>query len=236
MIDTLKGLGLSRKEAECYIGLLELGSTRTGPLIRKTGIPSSKIYETLEKLIGKGLATYVIKENVKHFQAADPKTLVNLLEEKKKQVETIVPQLLAKQHTAERQGVEMFEGKKAVLSMFTNMIAEGEKGDEYLIFSIADKEKDQETNRFLRTLTLRRKEKGLDVKLLKNKEYYKKEKHTKLQLRYTDFKLPQGITIFKDSVILLSWSEEVTAIKIDSKQYAGEMKTFFHELWEKAKA
>lgn len=235
MIETLQTIGLNKNESECYIALLELGSTRTGPLVKKTKIPSSKIYIILERLIEKGLASYIIKENIKQYQATDPKVLINILEEKKKELEEVMPKLLLKQKMAKKQSVEMFEGKKAIMTMFTSIIEDGRKGEEYLVFSIDDECKDEEINRFLRTLTLKRKEKELDVKLLKNKKHYKREEHGKLKLKYTDFNLPQGITIFKNSVILLTWSKNTTAIKIDSQDYAQQMRTFFLELWKKAK-
>jgi sugar-specific transcriptional regulator TrmB len=111
--DTLQELGLNRRESICYSALLELGSSKIGVICKKTKIPSSKIYEILDNLIERGLVSYVIKGKIKHYQASDPKVLLNYIEEKKRKVEEILPQLLSKQRLSKKQSVEIFEGQKA---------------------------------------------------------------------------------------------------------------------------
>lgn len=233
--ETLQELGLNRRESICYAALLELGSSKVGEILKKTEIPSSKIYEILDKLIKRGLVSYVIKNNVKHYQASDPKILVNYIEEKKKKIEEIVPVLISKQKLSKKQNVEIFEGQKAIFSLLTNLIENAKSGEPYLVFSINEENKNEQANLFFRSITLRRKEKGLDVRVLKNIKYYKKEKHTKLKIKYTDFILPQGITIFRNCVILLSWVEYPVAIKIESDIFADQLRAFFLDLWKIAK-
>jgi len=46
-------------------------------------IPASKVYEVLDKLMKKGLAAHIIKNNVKHFEAANPKQLEDYVAKKK---------------------------------------------------------------------------------------------------------------------------------------------------------
>jgi sugar-specific transcriptional regulator TrmB len=237
--DSLQDLGLNNREIICYTSLLELGSSSVGNICKLTQIPSSKIYEILDKLIKKGLVTYVLIGKIKHYQASDPKVLLNLLDEKRKNIEQILPQLLLKQKFSFKQNVEMFNGQKALFSLFTELISDAKPKEEYLVFSIGEDDKNDNINLFFRNLTIRRKEKKLDVKLLKNIKYYKKENHTQLKLRYTKFNLPQGITIFRDVVVLVSWSNsemsEPLAIKITSELFSSQLKQFFNELWIEAK-
>lgn len=233
--EILQELGLNRRESICYSALLELGSSKVGAICKKTGIPSSKIYEILNKLIQRGLVSYVVKGKVKYYQASDPRVLLNYIEEKKKKVEEILPQLLSKQKLARKQSVEIFEGQKALFSLFTDLIKDAKPKELYLVFSINEENKNEQANLFFRNLTLRRKAKKLDVRLLKNIRYYKKEKHTKLKLKYTKFNLPQGITIFRNYVIILSWIDSPVAIKIESDVFANQLRDFFLELWKTAK-
>jgi sugar-specific transcriptional regulator TrmB len=234
IIDNLQELGLSKRESICYNTLLELGSSKTGIIVKKTGIPSSKIYEVLDLLIKRGFVTHIIKNNVKHYQASDPKTLINYIDNKKKDIQDILPQLLLKQELSETQSVEIFEGQKAIFTLFSNAIDDAKPNEPYLIFSINEENKDDATNLFFKNLTIRRKEKKLDVQVLRNERFYLKEKHTKVKLRYTKFNLPQGITIFRDTVILLSWFDSPTAIKIQSKTMAVQLRIFFKELWSQS--
>ncbi|MEK6860108.1 MAG: helix-turn-helix domain-containing protein [Nanoarchaeota archaeon] len=233
--ETLQELGLNRRESICYIALLELGSSKVGEILKKTEIPSSKIYEILEKLIKRGLVSYIVKNNVKHYQASNPSVLINYIEEKKKKIQEIVPILISKQKLSKKQTVEIYEGQKAIFSLLTNLIDNAKKNELYLVFSINEENKNEQANLFFRNITLRRKEKGLDVRVLKNINHYKKEKHSKLKMKYTNFILPQGITIFRNCVILLSWVEQPVAIKIESDIYANQLRDFFSDLWKIAK-
>ena len=212
----------------------QLGSSKIGEICKKTKIPSSKIYEVLNSLIQQGLVSYVIKGKIKHYQASTPKVLLNLLNERKKRIEEVMPQLLLKQKLLKKQSVEIFEGQKAIFSLFIDLIQDAKPGELYMVFSINEENKNEQANLFFRSLTLRRKAKRLDVRLLKNIRHYKKEKHTKLKLKYTKFNLPQGITIFRRYVIILSWADSPMAIKIESEVFANQLRDFFLELWKTA--
>ncbi len=233
--DTLQEIGLNKRESLCYTALLELGSSKVGPIIKKTAIPSSKIYEILAKLINKGFVTYIIKNNIKQYQASNPKALINYLEQKKKKIEEILPELLLKQQLSIRQSVELYEGQKAVFSLFTNLIQDAKPKEQYLIFSINEENKNKYTNLFFKNISIRRKEKKLDVRLLKNKKYYNRIIHKNLKIKYTQFNLPQGITIFRNNIILLSWKNNPIAINIESEDFAQQLRQFFLELWKEAK-
>ena len=233
--ETLQELGLNRRESLCYTALLELGSSKIGAIVKKTEIPSSKIYEILNKLVNRGLVSYVKMGKIKHYQASDPKTLLNYIDEKKKKIEEILPQLILKQKFSTKQSVEMFEGQKAIFSLFTDLINDAKTREQYLIFSINEENKNDAANLFFKNLAVRRKEKNLDVRLLKNIKHYKKEKHTKLKLKYTEFNLPQGITIFRNIVVILSWVESPIAIKIESETISDQLRDFFLDQWKVAK-
>ena len=107
----LEEIGLSKRESKLYLALLELGSTTVGPLQKKSGIPSSKIYEILEKLINRGLASYVIVSGRKNFQASDPEEILAIIDERRRILSEVMPQLkLKQQRVKEKQSVEIFEG------------------------------------------------------------------------------------------------------------------------------
>jgi sugar-specific transcriptional regulator TrmB len=233
VIENMQELGLSKREESCYCVLLEIGETTVGALINKTKIPSSKIYEVLDRLIEKGLVSFVIKSGRKNYQAKSPQIFLQQLDEKKKKLEVLVPKLMSIQNTS-AQSVEMFVGAKAILTMFTNIIADVKKGEDYLIFALGEEKKSESENIILRTLTLRRKDKNLNVMMLKNKKYKNNELHTKIKIKYVDFDFPQGITVFRDKVIFLSWSnpEAPLAVVITSEEFSGEFKKFFGSIWK----
>ncbi len=242
MIAELQEIGLSKREATVYLALLELGSSKVGSIIKKTHIPSSKIYDILHLLSERGFVSFVIQNNVRQYQAADPKTIIAYVSEKKKKLEEILPSLLLKQKFTEKKNVSLYSGQKAVFTLFTSLLNDAKPKEEYFVFSIGEEQKSESATLFFKNLAVRRKDKKIITYILKNiheckKEYKKnkKEKHTKVQLRFTVFNLPQGITIFRNHLILLSWGNSPLAIHIENEQFAKEFRDFFRELWEKGK-
>ena len=80
--------GLTKGESKVYSALLELGLVSAGPVIKKTGLQRSVAYYCLESLMKKGLVSYVVKNNVNHYQAENPEKLFKLLEKRKKRTES----------------------------------------------------------------------------------------------------------------------------------------------------
>ncbi|MBI5390880.1 hypothetical protein HZB02_05280 [Candidatus Woesearchaeota archaeon] len=117
----LQELGLTHHEAQTYLALLETGETKTGLLVKKTGMHRVQIYDALESLIKKGLASYVIKENIKYFQAAAPERIVDFLDEKKEMAAALLPELkvLGIEH-ASKQSVTIYEGIRGLKSAMNN--------------------------------------------------------------------------------------------------------------------
>jgi sugar-specific transcriptional regulator TrmB len=55
LVDRLRVLGMSLYEARVYLGLLRHGPQNGNEVAKSAGIPSSKVYSTLEKLAGEGI-------------------------------------------------------------------------------------------------------------------------------------------------------------------------------------
>ena len=62
-ITILRELGFTEREVKVYISLLELGTSTAGPIAVKSRLPQTKVYETLGKLIDKGLVSYIVVSN-----------------------------------------------------------------------------------------------------------------------------------------------------------------------------
>ena len=56
----LEWIGLNKSETKVYLSLLRLGASSTGPIINDSKTANSKIYEVLDKLIHKGLVSFLV--------------------------------------------------------------------------------------------------------------------------------------------------------------------------------
>ncbi len=85
MFNLLK-IGLTEGEAKVYLALSELGSSTVGPIVKKSHVAYSNIYDILNRLIDKGIVSFIIKNKTKYFRAAPPANLIDFLDKKEKQI------------------------------------------------------------------------------------------------------------------------------------------------------
>ena len=63
----LTSLGLSKNEAKVYLALLDLGSATAGKIAEKSKVHRTNVYDALERLIEKGVVTYIFKKDIKNY-------------------------------------------------------------------------------------------------------------------------------------------------------------------------
>lgn len=245
--EILEDMGFSKGEVKVYFALLELGESTTGPLSKKSGITSSKVYPTLEKLKQKGLVTSVIKENTNYFQASNPKQLLSFINEKKKklaerefELKKIIPNLVRKQEK-EQQSAKVYESFNGIKTLYNEILECLIKSKENFIgFTLGNEYQDEQANLFFHNYDIKRKALGIKVKLIgleSQRDFLKKEysKKSNVEIRYISNATPTGVIIFGDKVATLVWSKNPTAFVIQSKQVANSYKRFFEDIWRIAK-
>lgn len=140
-LEILESIGLTKTEIKIYLALLELGSSTTGPIVEKSKASSSKIYENMEKLMQKGLASFVIESGVKYFEAAPPSRILDYMKEKEesllkqqKEIAKIIPELeLKKKYSKRKTQATIFRGLKGVITAYEDILKTLKSGDEYYV-------------------------------------------------------------------------------------------------------
>jgi HTH-type transcriptional regulator, sugar sensing transcriptional regulator len=249
-IDIFSQIGLNNTELKVYFALLKLDKSTVGPIIKLSKIPDSKIYFILDSLKDKGLVSYVIKNKVKHYQANNPKNILNLIKEKEENLknikqeltEKIIPDIENKRKQEEDvQEAIVYESMEGVKSAFLYMLDVLKKGENYDVFVHDDSLlSDKNTINFLHQHHKRRIIKGIKVRLmcpLSIKDIFEKSyayTFQKLkQFKYINQKLPLGTYIFNGHVMTVVWGEVPTAFVIKSKKNYQYYKDFFEEVWKK---
>ena len=95
--EILLELGLTNTEIKIYLALLELGSSSAGAILERSHLPNSTLHRDLNSLIEKGLINFILEGKRKIYQATDPESLLVLLDDKKKRLEKILPELKRRQ-------------------------------------------------------------------------------------------------------------------------------------------
>ncbi len=241
----LTQLGLTGSEIKVYFALLELESSTVGPLIDRAKVPDSKIYSILEKLKERGLVSFVIKNNVKHFQASDPKNLVTLLNEKEEEIaaerkeleEKVIPYIESRRKlTGEKQEATVYESYAGLKSAFNLILDNLTAGEGYSVFMLSESLKEKKVVSFFQTYHKKRIERGIKVRLISNIEFKKfilsTHRYKGMKLRFTEQKLPVGLFIFKNHVMTVIWGEKPTAFVIKSKRNYEHYREFFEDMWQ----
>ena len=229
----LENLGLSKGEIKVYLTLLELGTTKVGKIIEKSGLASSAVHNSINSLKDKGLISCIKKGKINLYQAVPPKQLISFVEDKKKKLQQILPQLELKQSLAkDKQEAEVFIGKKGIIAMLNIIIENTKKGDEFLFFPVRGEDQDEEIQKFFLSYDLKRAEKKLKVRGLAPKELKPLFKKRKIHnMKYTSMPLPANISICQDKICFFSWGEKPVGYLIRSKQIVSIFKNFFDGVW-----
>jgi HTH-type transcriptional regulator, sugar sensing transcriptional regulator len=245
---SLKEAGLTEGEIKVYLALLEIGSSTTGPIVEKSKISRSIVYQILERLIEKGLVSYITKDKTKYFQAAQPNKILDYIDERekelqlnKKNVENLLPSLLAKQKSSKKSEAQIFEGFKGIMTAHEKTYSKLEKGEEYLYLGISPLQ-DEKYNLFWQRDHTKRAREGINCRLLFNKDTDKKtlknrNKYKGCDARYLsiDAKTPAWFLIYKDTVVVGLQSENGIAIEIVNQKISDSFKEYFEAFWKQTK-
>ena len=85
--EKLEELGLTSGESKVYEALLVLGPSTVGPVVKKSNVAYSNIYEILNRLLDKGLVSFIVKQKTKYFQAEDINRIKDYLVLQEKELE-----------------------------------------------------------------------------------------------------------------------------------------------------
>jgi sugar-specific transcriptional regulator TrmB len=116
---TLIDYGLSANEAKVYLAMLNCGHSTILAIAKETEIKRPTVYITIESLTKAGLIKTVLKGKKKYYLPEEPEKLVQLLEAKKKSIESILPELRNNYSSKnEKPKIVIHEGKDGIRKIY----------------------------------------------------------------------------------------------------------------------
>jgi HTH-type transcriptional regulator, sugar sensing transcriptional regulator len=237
MKEELKSYGLSDKEVNIYLTALKSSSSTANRLSELSGIRRSTVYEILESLKKKGLVSSFMREKKYYFSAAAPETLIKLLKEKEKTIQTILPELKKLIDSIhERPGVELFEGTLGIKGAVEDMLNYKEIHG-YGASVVADRVFGSFTANFAK----KRVENKVMLKgvMEKNIPSHMLEKDVKkfTQIRTLDTLKDHNSVyfIYGHKIIIITLGQELVAMRITSPLLVESQEKIFNFLWRSAK-
>lgn len=234
-VKALERLGLTHAEIEIYTTLLKTGPITATIISKKTKLNRSHIYDTLTKLIDKGLVSVFEKNNTKFFDASSPEKIKDYLNDLGKDVQKVLPILRKlKEVSKPVTKVQLFQGKQGLKTILKDILREkkdyvvfGEEGQFQSIFPIY-------IQQFLRDIKhYKLKERLLTKEEAKSKVL--KTKNTQIKSLENRFFSPTTTAVYGDKVAIFIWSEPYSVALINDKEVARSYLSYFEVLWKLAK-
>lgn len=240
-LEILKKIGLSEGEITIYSALLDLGKAPLNKIHEKTGIERRNIYDILNKLIERGLVSYVLENKRRLFQISHPNKIKGYVEEKKheleeigKEIEKEIPLVLEKFNFKRPEiNAEIYRGVEGIKAIFEDTLNYKEN---YFIgggWYIAKK-----LPHYWANYNKRRIKSGVKWYNLSRYETKKEEipekRLTRIKFLPEEFSgNPNVIFIYGDKVANVLWGKEFFAFVIESKEIAENYKRYHKYLWNK---
>ena len=247
LIQQLKNLNLSDKEARVYLSLLELGPSTPYKIAKRARLKRPTAYVIAEELVGKGLIVQVTGEKNKLYMARSPEVYFEDVENRLKSAKRALPELMALQRkTSEKPNILYFEGVEGIKQVYDYRLKEFH-GKEIVGFFARAKDVDQELSekvffpwneyKMKHNINVR----GFtpdDAGLQSYSSFLSNDgEGGKILARF----LPESMYGADCSLEIFEWGVRIVimsskqALVIESEKFAHTMKDVFELLWEKTK-
>ncbi len=237
-IENLRQIGLNEKESKVYVELLQSGDCIVSEIAARTRINRSLLYTVLSELANKGIVTYIIRNNVRYYRAAEPAKILSMLQENENAFRTILPALAAlHKPRTKKPVVEVLEGKEGIKTIFNDVIRQKKewyafdvpgKGPEIMGPAVHAFEKDRQMRKITLKVICVKTEQGL-----KRGKEFSQMKFTKVRYTPRPYESPASNWLYGDRIVIIFWYKEFPfAVRIIDKNIAESYKNHFKLLWE----
>lgn len=238
-------LGMNKNEAKTYISLIKFRKADAHQIIQDTKFHKNIVYDNLEKLIDKGLVTFILEGKKKIFQLTSANAIIDNIEEKQKVLEQYKKKAVEISKEIEKsikinpqkQEANIFRGINGIKSFYQETL----KGGEFVTFGGPQKSIEIMGETFWFNYDLKRAEKKIKARLIFNysiKHHGEKIKNKLTEVKYFDkeFEPNTETHIQDDKVGIIVWSDEPVLFLIQNKLVAESYKKYFEKMWKQAKS
>lgn len=238
-------MGLSDKEANVYLALLELGKGSVSKIAQKAGIQRTTGYSILDGLVNKGLAIVSGKEPKQEYIAEKPEKIIVFLEanisqlqEQLKKAQSLTPQLKSIHKLGSKAQVKFYEGEKGLKEVYEDTLTSSEEIRAYATLD----DMYAALPGYFPDYFKRRAKKKISIRAIipftqaaeERMKFNKEEMRTSVLVPEKDFRFSPEINIYDNKVMIASWREKLGII-IESKEIADAMKKIYELAWLGAK-
>jgi len=234
LIKKIEAIGLTDNEAKLYVATMENGTSPASRISKTAKLNRVTTYDTLNKLLQKGLVSVSNIHGIKHFTALAPELFIEDAKKKAEDLTKTLPFLKTISKTEElHPTVRYFEGLKGIKQAYKETLS---SSSEILCYSnpknIRDHwpEYDDEyvAKRIEKKIFLRDLFYGSAKYTEEEEDFFRKMK----PLPRKHFRIENEINIFDNKVLIVSYEPRPFAIIIESHPVADTQRQIFETLWD----
>lgn len=233
-------LGLTKGESKVYNSLISEGSLKASEVAKISKVSYSKVYEVLDRLIEKGLVSFIFKNKIKYFNVVEPHKLVEFinkkeeeLKEQKEVIQDLILNIQLKNKEKSQNNAEVFLGINGLRTAYKTILNSSNENDKFRYF-FPLREYDKNVCDFYEKIHAFQKSKQLDERGIAHRDFEKTKYYQNikehLKFKFVDFPIPSTIEILNEYVLIVSW-ESQTGFLITSKDIAKQFNEYFDEIW-----
>ena len=235
--DLLRTIGLNSKESAVYLALLELGPAKISQIAKTSRLHRPTVYQTLPKLMEKGLITQFPKGKQKHYVCEPPQKIEKRLSEVIQQAQELLPELeKIYTHPGQKPIIKFLESAKGIAFVHEDIINTLNRGDTYYRYSSPPVFKDE---RYLpKNYRVGRERKQIERLVITNPRIAKEAKPDldksikTIPSGYGEFEYGITIMIYGHKIAFIDYNTE-TALIIENKTIAEFQKKIFKILYDR---
>jgi sugar-specific transcriptional regulator TrmB len=238
----LQEIGLSKNEVKIYETLIKHGQLSVSDISTKSRIHRRNVYDSMDRLIEKGLVFQVIGLGDNLYKPVDPSKLMELVDEKRRRLEKVMPSLI-KEYKKEPslEAVYIYKGIEGFKNYLRDLLLT--KEDAYFI-GAKGAWFDPRLKTFLDKFLVDAKKRGIKYKHLFDYEVKEKVPHAPkavgkpYKFLPKEYSTPSMIDIFGDHVVSFTGaglgkiSDDITIFVTISRPMATSYKTWFKFMWD----
>jgi len=241
-LSILEEIGLSPNEAKIYTSLIEKGTCSINTLSIEANVHRRNVYDSIDKLIKKGLATEEFISGIRHVKAINPSRLIDIVKEKEEKVNSILPSLQQRfNEKAEHEEAVVYKGIEGFKNYLKDILEENKP-----VYFIGAKAfwLDERLKYFIPQFEMQRLKQGITFKHIYDHEV-KSISPDILKLKNNEYKFfpPEysssvAIDIFGDHVTTFygvtpgKLPKEPIQFTVVSKQIADGYRKYFDFMWK----
>jgi sugar-specific transcriptional regulator TrmB len=235
----LEELGLTKGEITAFVTLVELGPSRAGEVVDRSGLQSPVVHRAFHSLLRKGLITAVLEGKIHKYQAIDVSQLQDFLNEKRERLNQLIQELkkikiLGKEKT--RAGV--YYGVRGLKQLLAHII--DTRAEEMLSYGGSAKSIELLGDVFWRNFHRKRLDKKIKARLIFHTSLSSKgqelNKYENTQIRLTERTFEELVETFvcAEKVAILVYLDNPIGFLIEEPAASKSYSRFFELIWKAA--